>query len=270
MTLQDEIRVQFPRFSKKEKQLATYLLANSDTLTNINISTLAKETNTSPATISRFVKKLNIDSFVDLKIQLRASLSQKVKTSSKTEDHIYNYYLKVIDQTEKITNGQDLKHIVTLIKKAQRIFVLGVGSSGLTAKEFSQRLIRMGLNAMSITDSHMMVIHSSIVQKEDLVFAISASGETPEIVQALQLAKKNKATIISISCFPNSQIAQLSKITLNAYSSSFIGKERFINSQFSIMYQIDVLSTMLLEEKSLHKKMKRTISVILETDEKEE
>lgn len=267
MGILEDIQNKFPSFSEKEKSLATFLLNNSQTMMNINISTLAKETGTSPATITRFAKKLNQKSFVDLKIQLGALQTTQTSNKSELNNEVYEYYARVIENTEKLTNHDSLKEIVRLIIKAPRIFIFGVGSSGLTGLELTQRLLRMGLNVTSITDSHMMLITSSVAKKGDLVIGISTSGETKEVNHSLKKAKDNGAQVISITCFPESTLAQLSEQTLLAYSSLFIGKKRFVNSQFAIMYQIDVISTMLLENKELNDKMSQTIKIITENDE---
>ncbi|EFU73772.1 MurR/RpiR family transcriptional regulator [Enterococcus italicus] len=263
MTIEQEIQDNYLNFSEKEKQIATFLLNHADTIANINISRLAELTGTSGATITRFARKLNCESFVELKIKLNVRRDTLLSKSSDTiKDTVYNYYYTVIKKTEGMTDLDQLQDVVKKIKSAKRIFVFGVGSSGLSGAEFSQRLLRMGLNTISSADSHMMVINSSITGPGDLVFGISASGETKEVNNAMKLAKENKATIVGMTCFPKSALGNISDILIQGYSSLFVGNDNFINTQFSIMYQIDLLSTILLEDKTLSKKMSRTISAI--------
>ncbi|MFW3652552.1 MurR/RpiR family transcriptional regulator [Vagococcus fluvialis] len=261
MTILEEIQNKFPTFSEKEKRIATYLLKNNDVISNINISTLAKETETSPATITRFAKKLNQDGFVDLKIQL-SMLKNNRNMNEDLHSEVYHFYTKVIENTEKIVKKNDLEIAVNSIKLAPRIFIFGVGSSGLTALELTQRLLRMGLNVISTTDSHMMLITSAMAMKNDLVIGISASGETVEVNDAVMHAKENGANVLSITCFPESTLSKISDTSLIAYSSVFVDNKRFVNSQFAIMYQIDVISTMLLEDEKLNERMSQTIKVI--------
>ena len=261
MTILEEIQNKFPTFSEKEKRIATYLLKNNDVISNINISTLAKETETSPSTITRFAKKLNQDGFVDLKIQL-SMLKNNRNMNEDLHNEVYHFYTKVIENTEKIVKKSDLEIAVNSIKLAPRIFIFGVGSSGLTALELTQRLLRMGLNVISTTDSHMMLITSAMAMKNDLVIGISASGETVEVNDAVMHAKENGANVLSITCFPESTLSKISDTSLIAYSSVFVDNKRFVNSQFAIMYQIDVISTMLLEDEKLNERMSQTIKVI--------
>jgi DNA-binding MurR/RpiR family transcriptional regulator len=266
MSILEDIQSKYPSLSAKEKILATYLLENSSKISNISISKLAQKTGTSPATITRFAKKMNQNSFVELKIQLGSLQSNYQHEDEGLKTQVYDYYTRVIENTEKLTNPQDMQKIINLITSAPRIFIFGVGSSGLTALELHQRLLRMGFNVVSSTDSHMMVITSSMAREGDLVIGISTSGETAEINNSLTYAKKNGAKVISITCFPESTLANLSEIALIAYSSRFIDNKRFVNSQFAIMYQIDVMSTMLLEDDELNAKMSRTINIITKNE----
>lgn len=200
VNIQQVIQNKYPNLSSKEKDIARFLLSNNKNIMNINISKLADLTYTSPATITRFSKKIGCDNFVDLKIKLHSTDKLEVE-EKKEKQSVFEYYSDVINQTEEITDIKDIEAVIQLIKEARKIFVLGVGSSGLTAMEFSQRLLRMGLNSTGISDSHLMLITSSIVRKGDLVIGISTSGETKEVIDALELAKKNEANILGITCF---------------------------------------------------------------------
>lgn len=258
-----EIQKKYNTFSDKEKNIADYVLEQSNTINNINISDLAKLTNTSGATITRFCKKIECDSFVDMKIKL--SSLKRDEQEDKEEgilSEVYSYYNKVIEGTKQSISKEQILKVVEEIKKAKKIYIYGVGSSGLTAIESMQRLLRMGFNVHSISDPHMMIINSSIVSEEDLVIGISISGETEEVVNSLRISKNNGARIVSITSFEDSPITKFGDINFIVYNTLFVDKKRFINSQFSAMYLMDVISMVLLEDEKLSSKMQRTIDAI--------
>jgi DNA-binding MurR/RpiR family transcriptional regulator len=260
----DEIQEQYMSFSLKEKDIAKYILQKGNEIKNINITELAKVTGTSSSSITRFCKKINCDSFVDMKIKISSTQQEiPLKQGEKIFDDVYDFYNKVISNTIKIIEKEKIIKVVNLIKSAQRISIYGVGSSGLTVIEMAQRLLRMGLNVTSITDSHMMLINSSVTSNVDLVIGISTSGNTKDVVNALRISKRNNGTIVSITSFADSEIAKISDTTLFVYNSSFVDNNRFVNSQFAIMYLIDVISMMLLEDETLNRKMNKTIEAIL-------
>lgn len=259
-----EIQNKYNSFSDKEKSIASYILQQSENINNINITKLATITGTSGATITRFCKKIDCDSFVDMKFKINSL--KKVKEVEEDDDgilsHIYSYYNKVIEKTKKSISMEQILNVVKEIEQANKIYIYGVGSSGLTASEMMQRLLRMGLNVYSITDSHMMIINSAIASEKDLVIGISVSGETQEVVNALKISKNNGARIVTITSFPDSQVAKLGDINFLVYNTLFVDNKRFINSQFAIMYLLDLISMVLLEEEDFNNNMKTTIAAI--------
>src|SRR5699024_4061313 len=160
-------------------------------LKNMNITELANILNTSPATITRFCKKIDCANFAEMKINLvDESTQESIVNKDTIFDAIHTYYTTVMDNTNKLVNPQDIKETIEAIIYAKKIYIYGVGSSGLTALEFMQRLIRMGFNVSCFTDTHMMLISQTLLTPDDLVIGISSSGQTVEIVNMLAIAKK--------------------------------------------------------------------------------
>lgn len=259
-----EVQRKYNEFSDKEKDIADYIMQYGDKIKNTNITDLAKDIGTSGATITRFAKKIGCDSFVDMKIKLG---SNKVETPIEDEDSIfsnaYQYYDEVIERTKMLIDKDAIFNIVKEIKKAKNIYIYGVGSSGLTGEEMMQRLLRMGFNVHCISDSHMMIINSSIVSKNDLVIGISISGETQEVIHSLKVSKENGAKTVSISSFEGSSISKYSDIKFIVYNPNFVDRSRFINTQFSAMYLLDLISMVLLRDVKLSTKMQTTINAII-------
>ncbi|MCR8643957.1 MurR/RpiR family transcriptional regulator [Paenibacillus sp. N1-5-1-14] len=260
----------YPKFSKKEQLIANYILQAGKEIKNMNISVLASHVGVSNGTITHFCKKIGCNNFADLKVQL-GGLSHA--TTPATEDDIlaqvYNFYQAVIERSNQLMDIKFLHRMAGQITKASRIFIYGIGSSGLTANEMMLRLLRMGFNVQSITDSHLMLINSSLVNENDLVIAISTSGETPVIVDATRIAKNNNAKVICFTSFSESTLAQQVDSYILVSNTLFIDKERFVNSQFSVMYAFDMLCMILLSNEDLNRRMQMTIHTILEHNKKE-
>lgn len=259
-----EIQQKYNNFSDKEKDIADYILNQADMIKNINITELAKLIGTSGSTITRFSKKIGCDSFVDMKMKINSSTSDnEAADSDNIFSNVYIHYNEVIERTNSLIDKSAIFNIVEEIKNANKIYLYGVGSSGLTATEMMQRLIRMGFNIHCISDSHMMIINSSIACPGDLVLGLSISGETKEVVNALKVSKKNGAKTACITSFDKSSITEFSDIILKVYNTRFTGMHKFINSQFSTMYLLDLISTVLLEDQKLEEKMQITIDAII-------
>lgn len=258
-----EIQQKYNSFSQKEKELANYIINFRESIKNISITDLAEQIGISPSTITRFSKKINCNSFVDMKMKLNIS---KEDSSGSTQgdlfSDVHSYYSEVIERTRTLLGEELIYDIVEEIKIAKKIYIYGVGSSGLTAQEMMQRLLRMGFNVYSITDPHMMIINSVVVSSNDLVIGISNSGSTKEVIDSLKICRKNSAKVVGITSFEESDISNYSDKLIVLPNTSFVGSERFINTQFSIMYLFDLISMILLKDPDRRRNMQLTIEAI--------
>lgn len=261
------IEKEYDSFPKQEKKVALFVLQQPKKVQTLSITNLAKIVGVSDATITRLGKDLKCRNFTDLKIKLSRSISEvHQKNTTKpnaTETRVYDFYSKVLSDTLKNLDIKQIKKAVKLISTSARVYIYGIGSSGYTAMELGQRLLRMGISAFAITESQNMLMNSSIMNKKDLIIAISSSGETEAVVKALKVGQNNGAVGIGITGVKTSSLAKNSDILITAQNTNFLGDARFINSQFSIVYVIDIITTLLLDNKDYNERMTRTIMSIM-------
>ena len=264
------IQLKYLEFSIKEQKIADYILSNAQSIENMNINLFAKNCGVSTATVTRFCQKLNFENFAHFKISLGSiNLTSYINTHKNDPlNKVYSFYTDIISSTNNIVNLKDLNILYNKIKNAKRIYIYGLGSSGLTGTEFMLRLIRMGFHCQAITDSHLMLINSSILNENDLVIALSCSGETLDVINAVKLAKKNKCFVASITSFLTSKLSLNLDFFIIVPNPNLLTKNSFINTQFSTIYIIDVLTTIFLEEEEIRKKMNITINTILNNQKK--
>ncbi|WP_100011610.1 MurR/RpiR family transcriptional regulator [Lentibacillus sediminis] len=259
----DQIQLNYPTLSKTEKKVADYVSQHNEDLLNIHIQELADRIDVSVAAITRFCKKIGAASFVEFKILLRDAVEQIDETHDAihTVNHIYQ---NVIKSTNSLTNIDVYEKACEWIIKADRIHVFGIGSSGLSAEELKLRLSRMGFPVDTHTDSHAMIIAASILKTNDIVIAISSSGQTKEIIDGIEVAKQKGSKVISITSYSSTPLADNSDLML--YTSSIIPHQLkgFLNSQLSILYSVDILSMLLLQNQELNRKHTQTLSALNE------
>jgi len=265
MDILSVIQKQYLSLSNKERLIADYILAKNDQIENMNISVLANQVGVSDGTVTRFCKKIGCAKFVDLKIQL-SSISPRTKKQQKGDPllQVYDFYKQVVDRTNQMMDRNALEFIAGEIFQARYIYIYGLGSSGLTANEFMLRLMRMGFQGQSISDSHLMIMNSSIASKKDLVIIFSVSGETIEVVNSAAIARKNGCRILCITSFVNSSLANNADYCFAVPNSALINKEHFFNNQFPFIYVIDLLTTIFLENAEIREKMDITVNTIID------
>ncbi|MCC8027588.1 MAG: MurR/RpiR family transcriptional regulator [Clostridium sp.] len=259
MNILMKIQEEYLRFAEQERKVADYILKNSDKIKNMKINILAKECGASTTTVTRFCKKMGCSSFTDLKFDIHESSVKKVIEKNNITDEVFNFYQTVIENTQNLIHLADLEIFNTILQSAGEIVVIGLSSSGVTANTLAVRLMRMGLRAQCISDVSWMRMKAKVIEPGTLVIAVSKTGTTKEVRETVAIAKANGAKIVSITSYTKNPIAELSDLAFYFYSTKFINDERFINSQFSSMYLIDVLTTYLLQDKRLNGNMKKTI-----------
>jgi 6-phospho-3-hexuloisomerase len=99
--------------------------------------------------------------------------------------------------------------LVDSIMNAKRIFLMGAGRSGLAARAFAMRLMHMGFNVYVVGETT-----TPAVQVEDLVIAVSGSGETTSIVGLGQIAKKIGSKLATITSNKDSSLGRISDIVV--------------------------------------------------------
>ena len=91
-----------------------------------------------------------------------------------------------------------------------KIFCIGVGKSLMVARKIASSFSSVGIASIEIDPLRLLHGDLGVLSNEDLIIAISNSGETDILVTALQYAKGLGVEIISITGNANSSIAKMS------------------------------------------------------------
>lgn len=106
---------------------------------------------------------------------------------------------------------------VELISEAKaRVIVMGMGKSGIIGRKIASTLASCGTPAIFIHPAEAGHGDLGMIVKEDIVIAISYSGDTREIVDLLDFVKRIGVKLISITGIKDSKLAQYSDIVLEA------------------------------------------------------
>ena len=104
------------------------------------------------------------------------------------------------ESTEKLVEG---------ILSSERIFLVGMGRSGLVARSFAMRLMQIGLQVYVVRD-----VTTPAIGKGDLLIAISGSGETKTTHHIASVAKSLSARVFLLTIQTKSRIANISDLVI--------------------------------------------------------
>jgi len=245
--------------SKSERLVCDYILDHPDEIIYLSVSELAERSGVSDATVIRASQKLGSKSYQDLKISLAQDIVtplQAVNEEITPEDlphtvveKVFQGILLTLESTYKILDISMLEKAANAIMNAGRIGICGLGNSNSIAVDLQHKLMRLGLDATAFTDSHMQIIAANFLGEGDLLFCVSHSGSSKDIVHAATVAKENQALVISLTKLGNSPLAEISDIPLHTISNETRYRQTALSSRLAQMAIIDVLYTLIALKK---------------------
>ncbi len=96
-----------------------------------------------------------------------------------------------------------------------RVVVTGMGKSGIIAQKIAATLSSTGSPALFLHPAEAVHGDLGVLMAGDVVVALSASGETEEILRLLATLKRKGDALVSFSCNLNSTLAQASDVALD-------------------------------------------------------
>jgi len=243
-----KIKNDYKYLSRVEKKIADCILENPSVFIKLSMTELSKVSGVSQGSINNFSKKFCQDGFSALKLKIAASNSEKneqpfsfiekyqdvkaaMKVKIKENDVAFN-------RTYDINSEEELKKAVDLILAAEKIELFGLFRSGIVAYDFYFQLIQLGIPASYISDTLMWSVSASMLNEKDLLFVVSSSGKTKDVIDAVKIAKKNNVSIICLTADRFSPLAKISDVVLLAATSDFSISERsneIVHNQFLII-----------------------------------
>jgi arabinose-5-phosphate isomerase len=96
-----------------------------------------------------------------------------------------------------------------------RVVVTGMGKSGIIAQKIAATLSSTGSPALFLHPAEAVHGDVGVLMPGDVVVALSASGETEEILRLLATLKRKGDALVSFCCNLNSTLAQASDVALD-------------------------------------------------------
>lgn len=276
----DTIGALHSSLTKTEKRIASAILASPNLLSQASLSEVAAQLDVGEATFIRFCRTLGFKGYTDFKLELAIELATQEKQESSLLDtaidkndtvadiaaKLQNALAKVITETVNLLDLEELEKAVLTLRQAKRIFLFGVGSSGLTAEEAKHKFMRIGLQVDAVTNNHFMYMQAALMRKDDVVIGISHSGYSEETVQALRIAKRNEASTIAITHNLRSPITQTADFVLINGNRQGQMQGDSIGTKMAQLFVLDLIYALLVqaEQDKAIKMKQKTLNVIME------
>ncbi|KIL36560.1 transcriptional regulator [Cohnella kolymensis] len=250
----------YTSLTKAEKKVADFVKSNPEESVLATVTDLSEQAGVGETSVIRFCRKLGFRGFHEFKLSVAQDLVDRPPSLSnmeiEEEDDVFTVARKVtmkhemlIKNTLDLVNVESLTSAVDKMLAAKRIFVYGVGSSGITALDLHYRLMRLGMSVEVQRDSHIIAMSAALVGKGDLVFGISTSGSTRDLVDPVRQAKLNGAVVICLTSHLRSPIAAHADTVLLVPSKELPMEGGALSTKFTQIHILNILTTLISMKK---------------------
>ena len=203
------------RLTKTEASIIRFINEHEADLSNLSIVDIAMDTFSSPASVSRAIRKCGINGFNELRYKM------VLKDKDQDVQNIGEIINKSLLEAQKVIEQLSIRNIldiITALKNAKRIYVLSRGLTTYVGKEFAFKLQLLDFNVVFLDDPNIMIKIAENIQQDECIFIFSLNGKTKELIKSAENANYRGATVITVCSDDTSQLLPLSNYTVLGYS----------------------------------------------------
>ncbi|MBJ6987901.1 MULTISPECIES: MurR/RpiR family transcriptional regulator [unclassified Devosia] len=204
--------------SPAEQQVLKAVRVDFEATTRMTIAELAKAADVSQPTVTRFCRSIGSASFADFKINLATTLTVAaayLQPDRQFDDDAgqlaQSIMSRAINAMRDALNGLDTDAVtraIAALSNARRVDIYGQGGGSASLVEDAKlRLFRIGLPVSAYIDGHQQRMSAATLSKGDVVIAISNSGRSKAVAEAVQIASSFGATTIALTR-PDTPVAE--------------------------------------------------------------
>lgn len=193
-----------------ERKVAETILADLHWAMAASIEDIAIRAEVSQPSVTRFCRAIGSENLKTFKLQLAQNLALSIPyrgeyvlptdPPSRMVSKVCEATASVLTELGQRINSQMIDQAATWLAAAQRVNCMGVGSgSGLVAQDASLRFNRFGLFANAFNDGHLQRLFAGLMTPQDVLFAISLEGKSPEILDSVNIAQEKGAKVIALT-----------------------------------------------------------------------
>lgn len=256
------IRQRYPGLAQSDRRLADFLLAQPDHARHLSSQQLAAQAGVSQSSVVKFSQKMGYKGFPALKLAISEALATSPNPHAipvhneilgddplrLVGEKLIKDNLAAMHASLDINSEEKLMASVALLRDARRIVLTGIGASGLVARNFSWKLMKIGLNAVAELDMHALLASVQALEADDLLVAISYSGTRREINLAADETLRVGAKVLAITGFSPNALQQRATHCLYTIAEEQATRSAAISSTSAQMMLADLLFMALVQQ----------------------
>ncbi|MBL8894790.1 MAG: MurR/RpiR family transcriptional regulator [Rhizobiales bacterium] len=207
-----------------ERSVAQIVAADYQAATRMTIAELAARAEVSQPTVTRFCRSVGCASFSEFKISLATTLTVAaayLKSERAFDDDTGKLAQRIMTRAASAVrecldqiDPAIMDEAITVLAASRRIDLYGQGGgSAAMIEDAKLRFFRLGLPVCAYADGHQQRMSAATLQQGDGVLAISNSGRSKSVVDAVEIARSFGATTVAITR-PGTPLAQAADLVI--------------------------------------------------------
>lgn len=234
-----------------ERKIALYIKENFDRVLHCTLLELAELIGVSDASVVRFCKSIGYKGFQEFKIsaaletipsgqQYHPKL-QKDDSAEEICQKIFNTEIAALQRTIQSLDLENMKHVAHILTKAGRIVFAGTGGSMIVARDAQHKFLKIGVHVCAVEDKDIQLMEASLLNKGDVLFAVSHSGNNVHVLRAAELCKSCGATVVGLTVAGKTSLAKIADYTITTISEETIFRSESGSTRLAQLAVIDSL-----------------------------
>jgi len=210
--------------SPAERRVAEAVAVDYQMTTRMTIAELARRAGVSQPSVTRFCRSVGCASFGEFKVRLATTLTVAavyLRTDRVFDDDVGQLaQLVMLRAANTIRNCLDqldtaaVRRAIGAIAACARLDIYGQGGGSASIGEDAKlRFFRLGIPVCAYCDGHQQRMSAATLRPKDVAFAISNSGRSKPVVDAVKIGRSYGATTIALTQ-PKTPLAEAAEIVI--------------------------------------------------------
>lgn len=223
-----ELKNRLEYMSPVERKVAQMVLADPQGFAGLSLAEAATRGGVAQGSIINFANKFCGGGFSTMKAAVARAVSEESDSpfSVVTDgDSVHSVLQKTnegivaaLQNTAVLNDEETLRTAAEWILGAEKVEIYGIFHSAVVATDLCYRLLRLGVSATFVSDVLTCAVSASMLPRDSVVVAVSSSGQTQDVIDAVKLAQNRGVKVIALTGHGNSPLAKLADVVLVAAS----------------------------------------------------
>lgn len=204
-----KLRAERDQMSAIERRIADFILDNARLLRDYSSQQLANALGISQSSVVKFSQKLGFRGYPDLKYAIGQALARgdggevaavpSVDDASALAGNLWKLKSEAEEETRLINPPASIDAVASLLGRAGKVFLIGLGEDDIHARAFALRLSMLGILAVHNFDTAHMTASVSAAGLGDVLMVFSEHGKQASLCRIGRYFQQQRGKVVTVT-----------------------------------------------------------------------